>query len=114
MTDRLQELLRQRALIQEHLAWLDREIDDANGIPPLPTTGARPTLTSSSATSPRPAANASDEAEKILGQYSIDTHVVRTDTRRGCLMMFFIGFSLFILASAIGYTFYARHLGRWW
>ena len=26
MSDRLAELVRQRALVQEHLAWLDREI----------------------------------------------------------------------------------------
>ncbi|MCX6955254.1 MAG: hypothetical protein NTV51_24130 [Verrucomicrobia bacterium] len=31
MSDRLQELLRQRALLQEHLAWLDREIEAASG-----------------------------------------------------------------------------------
>jgi hypothetical protein len=43
--DRLQQLLRQRALLQEHLAWLDREIADASsgvtGPPPAPTPLAR-------------------------------------------------------------------------
>jgi hypothetical protein len=43
--DRLQQLLRQRALLQEHLAWLDREIADASsGVtapPPAPTPVAR-------------------------------------------------------------------------
>ncbi len=105
MTDRLQKLLRQRALIQEHLTWLDQEIDTANGIPPLPVSAATP---------PPPTANTANEAEKILGQYNRDTHVVKTDARRGCLITFFIGFGLFILASAIGYYLYGRHLGRWW
>src|ERR1035437_1563856 len=36
MTDRLQKLLRQRALIQEPLAWLDREIPENQEVPPLP------------------------------------------------------------------------------
>ncbi len=117
MSDRLQKLLRQRALIQEHLAWLDREIDDAKGIPPLPNTpAARPPLTILAATTPTtpPAAAPSDEAEKILGQYNLDASVVSTDARRGCLMMFFIGLGIFVLTLAIGYYFYARHLGRWW
>lgn len=44
MSDRLSELLRQRALLQEHLAWLDREIDAA----------ARSSSSPSSAALPRP------------------------------------------------------------
>ena len=44
MSDRLSELLRQRALLQEHLAWLDREIEAA----------ARSSSTPSSAALPRP------------------------------------------------------------
>lgn len=106
MTERLQKLLRQKALIQEHLVWIDREITDESGtVPPLPNT-----------IKPAPSATASDTAsaaEKILGQYNKDTNVVKTDARRGCLIMFFIGFAVFILAIAIGYSMYARHLGRW-
>src|SRR5690349_2525236 len=43
--DRLQQLLRQRALLQEHLAWLDREIAAASEgtPPPAPTPIARAT-----------------------------------------------------------------------
>src|SRR5687768_7720154 len=47
MSDRLSELVRQRALVLEHLAWLDREISQAStaaptvpdlqSIPPAPT-----------------------------------------------------------------------------
>jgi hypothetical protein len=33
MRDRLSELVRQRALVLEHLAWLDREIADASATP---------------------------------------------------------------------------------
>ncbi len=45
MSDRLSELLRQRALLQEHLAWFDREIDAA----------ARSSSSPSGAALPRPA-----------------------------------------------------------
>lgn len=40
MSDRLPELLRQRALVQEHLAWLDREIAAASGAPLTPPPSA--------------------------------------------------------------------------
>jgi len=115
MSDRLPKLLQQRALIQEHLARLDREIAEASGIPPLPTTGLPPSpdalrqTTRSTTTSDR-----SNEAENILGQYNVDANVVKTDARRGCLTIFFAGFGLFILVVAIGYYLYGRHLGRWW
>jgi hypothetical protein len=46
MSDRLSELLRQRALVQQHLAWLDGEIADASGnqapSPHAPATFAPP------------------------------------------------------------------------
>jgi hypothetical protein len=42
MSDRLQQLLRQRALLQEHLAWLDREIAEASGGAPTPAPAATP------------------------------------------------------------------------
>src|SRR6478672_3124092 len=44
MSDRLSELLRQRALVQEHLAWLDRQIADASMavLPPLSGSGVAP------------------------------------------------------------------------
>lgn len=45
MSDRLRELLRQRALLHEHLAWLDREIREAEKTPDhssLPTGTAPP------------------------------------------------------------------------
>lgn len=40
--DRLAELLRQRALVREHLAWLDREIATASGSPDRPDAPVTP------------------------------------------------------------------------
>ena len=112
MTDRLQKLLRQRALIQEHLAWLDREIAENQEVPPLPTSIARPSQII--AAPPPSTINPSDEAEKILGQFQKNTGDLQTDTRRGCLFIFSIAMGLFVLSVIVAYYFYARHLGRAW
>ena len=112
MSDRLQKLLRQRALINEHLAWLDREIAGSEGVPPLPPPADRPLQTVVPATAPT--SNATKEAERILGQFQKNAQVVRTDARRGCLLIFSIAMGLLALAVIVGYYFYGRHLGRWW
>ena len=112
MTDRLQELQRQRALIREQLLWIEREIAATEGIPSLPTK-----LSPSPQTAPAsaaPSVSGSSEAEKILTEFKRDTAVVGTDARRGCLLIFSIAMGLFALAVIIGYYFYGRHLGRWW
>src|SRR5687767_12264145 len=68
MPDRLNELVRQRALVLEHLAWLDREIARANSSPaPGPMAIPDPFAPSSSSSpaptvpaGPAPAAGAAD------------------------------------------------------
>jgi len=112
MTDRLQELLRQRALLQEHLTWLNREIAAAEGIPSLPTPVDKPTKCVAPTT--LPAVKSSAEAERILGEFKKDANAMKTDTRHGCLIMFAVAMGFFALAVLVGYYFYARHLGRWW
>jgi chemotaxis protein histidine kinase CheA len=112
MSDRLQKLLRQRALIREHLEWLNREIAENQEIPPLPASVAQPTQV---VAAPSPSAiNQSDEAEKILGQFQKNTGELQTETRRGCLFIFSIAMGLFVLSVIVAYYFYARHLGRAW
>ncbi len=55
MSDRLQDLLRQRALIEEHLAWLDREIEAASAAGAAPKIGYDlPPLSSPLRTEPWP------------------------------------------------------------
>ncbi len=115
MPDRLEELLRQRALIQEHLAWLEQEITAAkqgSNAPPLPAQ-AKPLPQSIPTASPS-TSQTTTEAEIILGQFQREASLVQTDTRRGCLIFFFIAMALLTLGLAIGYYFYCRHLGRWW
>lgn len=73
----------------------------------LPASPKNPTLLAAS--SPKDA-----EAEKIIGQFHLDPNRLKTDTKRGCLVAFGIGFGLFVLTAFIAYWLYARHLGRWW
>jgi hypothetical protein len=118
MSERLPELLRQRALIQEHLAWLDREIAAAQGLPTPPRPVATSPLTAPAPTTIHAPLGISskidDEAATIIGQYQKDPNVLKTDTKRGCLVAFGIGFGLFAVIAFIAYWLYARHLGRWW
>jgi len=100
MSDRLAELVRQRALVQEHLAWLNREIANAaeaakatTAAPPapLPPAGARavpPTVI----LAPAPAAPATGmgavQADEIMAQYQATPANVKQDVRKGCLLYF--------------------------
>ena len=114
MSDRLTELQRQRALIQEHLAWLDHEIAAAQGrpLPPSTATQAAP-ANGGLSTAKLPAASGPD-VEKIITQYQKDPNALTTDTKRGCLMAFGIAMGVMALAAFVAYWLYASHLGRWW
>ena len=124
MTERLTELLRQRALIQEHLAWLDHEIATEQGLSASPHASPGPSMPppipakidTPINTSPTKPLNAKDEAEaeNIIGQFRADPNALKTDTRRGCLTAFALALGLLALLTFIAYWLYARHLGRWW
>lgn len=121
MSDRHQELLRQRALVQAHLAWLDHEI--AHATPTTPTvppsaSGLRlksspsPTnatlrytadaiLGHAAAGSPLPTAPRElAQADAILDEYRIPPDALKTDIRKGC----FVYFVLALVMVAAGVT----------
>lgn len=123
MSERLTELQRQRALIQNHLSWLDREIAAAQGLPTSPQASpvpiSTPALSHIAASITTPAAKTLEttdelEAERIIGQFHRDPNLLKTDTRRGCLTAFALALGLMALVTFIAYWLYARHLGRWW
>ena len=116
MSDRLQDLLRQRALIHEQLAWLDREIAaaadaaDATAAPavaPAPrpvSTPPQPSYLASQAAAiaAHQAAAARDTstarrenpavaaaADAILEKYRVQPDSLKTDVRKGCFLYFF-------------------------
>lgn len=85
MADRLEELRRQRALLQQHLDWLDAEIAQVEP-------GAKPPESPRVSLAPAPAAPLGRplpaDAEAILSQYRSDPGHVRQDVRKGCLLYF--------------------------
>lgn len=113
MSDRLQDLLRQRALIQEQLAWLDREIAaasaaDATTTPapapqparaPLPQPGylasQAAAIAAHQAAARDPATDRGENpavaaaADAILEKYRVQPDSLRTDVRQGCFLYFF-------------------------
>lgn len=129
MSDRLSELIRQRALVLEHLAWMDGEIAAAkskadlvapagvsdvrapSGAPSqvLPTATALasdlldPPVPASSA-EPAPAGGAPvPETEVILEQYRVTPTAVKQDVRKGCLLYFVGAFVVLGIVVAILY-----------
>ena len=114
MSDRLQDLLRQRALIQEQLAWLDREIAAASAadatttpavataprsVPTLPQPGylasQAAAIAAHQAAARAPATDRGENpavaaaADAILEKYRVQPDSLRTDVRQGCFLYFF-------------------------
>jgi len=114
MADRLAELLRQRALLQEHLAWLDSEIDrtaepapkagSMAATPPLTASSTPPSVTAVSRLSPGAVTHEAAppaQAEEIFAQYQAAPDSLKTDVRKGCLIYFAVAFGLLIAGIAI-------------
>jgi hypothetical protein len=107
MSDRLQELLRQKVLLEEHAAWLEREI-----VREKEKTGA----TAASAVTPPPPesppaqpVSVDADADAILEQYRSASPSIRPEVTRGCLLYFFGALLLVALSLlAIYLTYYRR------
>ena len=103
MTDRLQDLLRQKTLLQEHAAWLDREI----AAEVAKSSAARAAATPDGA-APPDARSADAEAEAILGRYRNSTQSIRHDVARGCAIYFVAALALLAASVVAIYFFYHR------
>lgn len=108
MQDRLAELRRQRALVAEHLVWLDREIADAEGKPapaPLPELPSSPALSAAAvltkAAEPARAVPpvASDQPDAALLPEPKPTDI-KNDVRRGCLLYFALASAAVVAGTA--------------
>ncbi len=105
MSDRSDELRRQRDLLREHLAWLEREIARERGSTPdegdprpLPPRIERP----------RPTVAASDadrDAEAILAEFRRSAPAIEQQAKRGCILYFAIVVSV-LLAVALGLAYF--------
>ena len=119
MSDRLDALLRQRALLREHSAWLDSEIaaaqaaeehDPAESSPapfaaaaaPMPRAElptARPPAAPSVAPRPAPVTPVAPtvvaaHADEILETYRTPANSLKSDVRKGCFLYFFAALAL--------------------
>jgi hypothetical protein len=120
MSDRLAELVRQRALVQEHLAWLNREIAAAAEVAkaaPAPSgaaNGPAPEATGRPMSVPAhipptaartPVANAPDavDPDEIIARYQVAPGAMKQDVRKGCLLYFAGAFLLLGLVVAVLY-----------
>lgn len=128
MSQRLAELQRQRALVAEHLAWLDREIAAAaSSETSLAQGSARPAVTAAPlppptsrdpVLPPRPgnvpsavplATGAGDAtADVILSEYRGSSGSVRDEVRKGCLLYFVLAFLILGLAVSALYIAFRR------
>ncbi len=115
MSDRLQELLRQKALLSEHAAWLDREIAQEKaradsvapdalgriaGVQAVPAEPEAPSI----ATPPAPVAvdplagSVGSASSRKSGEGQPEPKSIQQDVRRGCLLWFAAALVLFGLA----------------
>lgn len=104
MSDRLHELQRQRALAQEQLAWLDREIAAEvakTGAPAPPPPHAAETALAAAqlAAAARRSTHTLEtvlpaDAEKILAQYQTSPSSIKSDVKRGCFLYLALAFAL--------------------
>ena len=86
MSDRLEDLQRQRALAQEQQNRLDREIarEMSQATPALPAAPIQPVAGTADET----------EADKIIAQYNQNPRPIRDVVKSGCLVYFFGAFAL--------------------
>jgi hypothetical protein len=104
MSARLQELLRQKALLEEQAAWLAREIAAeqarAGADPTPPVSPAAPALA--------PSPSALDvEAAAIIDQYRDSAETNPQQVKRGCIL-YFIGVLVLIALGLLAIHFMAH------
>jgi hypothetical protein len=120
MSDQLRDLLRQRALLQEHLSWLDREIAAASdktpempvaaavapkppGFPPVPLAPEPAAVIATTVVPGDKSADASPAAEALFEKYRVAPSAVQQDVRRGCFIYFAAAFALFAVGVVVLY-----------
>jgi hypothetical protein len=114
MADRLQELLHQKALLNEQAAWLEREIiAEQARIGALPEPAPEPSEeTPPDGPSPDAStipATVDANANAILEQYRSSSRSLQQEVRRGCFLYFFGALALLGLVIAV---IYLTHHGK--
>jgi hypothetical protein len=113
VSDRLTELQRQRALVQEQLSWLEREIARETGQPAapsaLPASSVRvPTPLTPAMAQPALPPEAARAADEIIAQYQHEAGTGVQDVKRGCYLYFFLALGLMTVCALGAYFVYTR------
>ena len=101
MPDRLEILRHQRALVQEQLAWIDREIAElsSQATPGVTPAALAPPAPRPSPPHPVPVAPSLPD----FPEYQADAASMQSAARRGCLMYAALAFALLIAATVALY-----------
>jgi len=117
MADRLEELRKQRALVQQHLTWLDHEIAAITvtrlTLPPFALrSGTRPPVgpTATTPAVPPAAGPAAGLPIPELADFQVDPDNVHGDTRRGCIM--YAAIALIVMALICGVIYFVGYRDR--
>ena len=101
MSDRSDQLRRQRDLLREHLAWLEREIAAESDKPlEAPTAWQPPSINP-------PAPMDDRDAEAILSEYRTQPTSIMRDTKRGCILYFVVALVL-LFGGVLAFYAFAR------
>jgi len=99
MSDRLADLQRQRALAQEQLAWLDREIArETRQLPAAVSAASKPLASAAKART----------ADEIIAQYQQNPLTTEKDVKKGCYLYFACALGAVVLFALGVYLFYGR------
>jgi hypothetical protein len=104
--DRLQELRRQRALVQQQLAFLDREIASASGEanPAMPAAQIPPP---GSAAPSQPAAGG--DVDEVIKSFEEESRSDPADAKTGCIWIFVAALVLLALSVFAFYVYVRFH-----
>lgn len=99
MSDRSDQLRRQRDLLREHLAWLEQEMAAEAGRPlEAPAAWKPPSMS--------PPAPVDDrDAEAILAEYRKQPTSITRDTKMGCILYFVVALVLLVGGALAVYVF---------
>ncbi len=101
-----QELRRQRALLSEHLAWLDRQIAEAEATQPKDAPIRVPVRTE--LPSPHPDALSPIAVEQLIEKYQESSRNSPAQARQGCLWAFLLCMALLTLGITAVWWFHYR------
>jgi hypothetical protein len=103
VSDRSDELRRQREIVRQHLAWLDRELAAQEGFPQAePAPSVLPQHFSVTAS------DADRDAESILAEFRRPTPTIEAQAKKGCILYFAIAVVLMVTGALAILYFYSK------